>query len=444
MDTPYVDTARAFLNNGLAEAMATFNWPFLPILMATFSKLSGLSLESSGHLLNALFLAGACSLMVDYARRSFPEAIWPICLTILALPGMNHYRNELLREYGCWFFCMLSFWIIMRCSDRHRQPLIIASPLALTTAALFRPEALALLPALVLYVVSIHWKNFRSLLSPGIVGIALVGILISGTLALSVTTDPLSRISGDLGRINLERFEVKTQTLATALIPYARDQAGTILFWGSLALVPLKTLGQLGVFLLPLLYMIITRPVVPLIRRWAPFSWAFVMQLSVLCIFAVDMQFLAGRYVSVLQLFAAPLVGLSLHLLMELLKNWKLAIAGSAVFIMLSNVVSLDSDKQYFIEAGKWLAGHTTDSPRIYMESGRSAYYAGWRFSQRHTPADRTGLPEAVARNEYDLLVFEVARKNSDPTPWIRNLGLQAVHRFEHKIEKVIIARPRQ
>lgn len=100
----YVDTARVFQESGFAAAKANFNWPFLPILMACVSWLTGLNPEFAGYLINSLFMAGTMALMVACARRQFPEAIWPICLVLLALPGLNHYRDEILREYGCWFF----------------------------------------------------------------------------------------------------------------------------------------------------------------------------------------------------------------------------------------------------------------------------------------------------------------------------------------------------
>jgi hypothetical protein len=58
----YVEIARAFLDGGFVAAYATFHWPFLGILMAVVSQLTGLGLEASGLLLNGLFLAGTCGL----------------------------------------------------------------------------------------------------------------------------------------------------------------------------------------------------------------------------------------------------------------------------------------------------------------------------------------------------------------------------------------------
>ena len=113
----YVEAARDFLQGGFEATLQIGRLAFFPILMALVSKLTGIGLEKTGHLLNALFMAGACALLVASAQRQLPEAIWSICLVVLALPGLNHYRDELIREYGCWFFMMLSFWLALRWAE---------------------------------------------------------------------------------------------------------------------------------------------------------------------------------------------------------------------------------------------------------------------------------------------------------------------------------------
>lgn len=440
----YVDTARAFLSDGLSGAQAIFNWPFLPILMALLSKASGLGLENAGHLLNALFLAGACSLMVDCARRSFPEAAWAACLTILALPGMNNYRNELLREYGSWFFVMLAFWLALRWAEQPRWVWLVASPAALLVAALFRPEAMVLLPALALhfFLAARAKSTLRRLLALVVIsGFALVLFLL---LVHSEENSLLTRIAGDLDRVSVERFDAKARALAAALIPYARDQAGSVLFWGSLSLIPTKATEQLGLFVLPLLYLAVSQPVLPAIRRWAPFSWAFLLQLVVLGIFALDMQFLAGRYVSVLQLFSVPVVSYALYVFLERFDRFRPLIVAVLVAVMLSNVLSFSAGKSHFIEAGRWLSANAEDSPRVCVESARAAYYAGWRFAARPTPADRTLLRESIERQACDLVVLEANRKTPDPTPWLADMKLEEIQRFGRGKEQVVIARPRK
>ena len=80
----YLEKAGAILEYGLTAGMAfgkvsaelkrVGEWVFLPALIAAFSKVTGLGPETAAHLLNALFLAGSCALLVDWVRRRVPEA----------------------------------------------------------------------------------------------------------------------------------------------------------------------------------------------------------------------------------------------------------------------------------------------------------------------------------------------------------------------------------
>lgn len=72
----YVQTAQLFLDSGFPAAIERFGWPFLSISMALVSKFSGLGLETTGHLLNALSAAGTCALMVSCARHREPAIVW--------------------------------------------------------------------------------------------------------------------------------------------------------------------------------------------------------------------------------------------------------------------------------------------------------------------------------------------------------------------------------
>lgn len=439
----YVDTARNFLDAGLDSALATFNWPFLPILMACVSKLTGLGLETSGHLINALFLAGACGLMVNCAGRKFPEAVWPTCLVLLSLPGLNHYRNELLREYGCWFFFMLSFWLAMRWSDMPRLGTALAAQLALGVAALFRPEALTFFPVLTIwqFFAAPRGERWRRILV--ISSLPLLGLATLAMIFLTGQLEFVPRLAGELNRINFANFDAKAQALAAALIPYARDRAGTILFFGSIAIIPLKSIEQLGIFIVPVLFLFSAAPVRSILVRWQPFSWAFLAHLLVLGVFVLDLQFLAGRYVIVLQLLAVPVIGYSTWLLMARLPHLKHFIIIVSIIAMTSNVVTLNPGKQHFIQAGSWLAQNATDSPRIYMESPRAAYYAGWRFSGRKTTQDRSLLPESLATGSYDLVVLETSDNEADIAPWLESIGLREIQRFGRADrELVVIAEP--
>jgi hypothetical protein len=438
----YVESARNFVEGGFAAAYATFHWPFLSILMAVVSQVTGLDLEASGQVINALFLAGACALLVACAGRLFPEAVWPMATVLLALPGFNDYRDELLREYGCWFFVMLSFWLALRWADRPRWLPAMAVQLSLIVAALFRTEALAFFPTLILWQLfeAPAGERWRRLAMIGGLPLAGLGVLFALYFSGQLGT---GRLASDFGRFSVERFNAKALAMASAFIGYARDQARTVLFFGSLAIVPLKFVGKMGIFVLPLLYAFRGQSLRAMLGRCRLFAWAFLAHALVLCAFVLDLQFLAGRYVGLLLAFSAPLTGYGLWLLMQRFPAWKIPMMLLVLVVMVTNVVSLAPTKKHFVEAGGWLATNASDSPRVYVESPRAAYYAGWRFTARSLPEDRSALALGVKQGKYDLVVLEVSREEANAGRLLQELKLAEVARFAHPNgDAVIVARP--
>lgn len=438
----YVETARTFMEGGLDAAHKTFELALFPILMAGVSQLTGLGLEASGQLMNGLFMAGACGLLVTCASRMFPEAAWHICLVVLALPGFNGYRDELLREYGCWFFVMLSFWLALRWSDAPRWSLALALQLSILVAALFRPEAVVFFPALILWQIveapaDERWRRILMIGGLPLLGLAtLLALYAGGNLGHG-------RLAHDFGRFSLERFDAKALAMAPAFMEYARDQARTILFFGSLAIIPVKFVTKMGIFILPLLYSFQGQALRTLLGRNRIFPWAFLAHLAVLAVVVLELQFLSGRYLGLLLAFAAPLTGYGLWLLMRRFPAWKIPMVVLAVLLMANNVVSPRPAKQHYVAAGAWLAKNASDSPRVYVESSHAAYYAGWHMRQKLSAANRAELASGLAQGKYDIVVFEVSHKKPDTQPRLDELKLSRIAGFTHPNgDAVIIARP--
>ena len=104
--------------------------------------------------------------------------------------------------------------------------------------------------------------------------------------------------------------------------------------------------------------------------------------------------------------------------------------------------MSLNSGKQHFPQAGLWLAQNAADSPRVFIESPRAAYYAGWRFSPR-LAQNRSQLKEGLAQKKYDLVVLEVSSDEREVDSWLQNLGLHEIKRFNQAgRDCIIIAEP--
>lgn len=441
----YVRTAQAFIDGGFEAAGRLFNWIFLPVLMALLSQATGLGLESAGHLLNALFMAGACALMVACVRDRHPEAAWSACLMVLAMPGLNEYRNELLREYGCWFFVMLAFRLALRWTERPGWAAALGVQAALGLAALFRPEALALFPALLLWQLfaaprAERWQRLAMLGAlPLAAGLLLALLYWSGRLPGQ------SRLAFDLGRLSMERFDAKARVLASALIVYAHQEARTILLFGSLAIVPLHVLGKLGLLVVPLANLFVARAGRDALARYPLFAWGIAAHLLVLAVFVIDLQFLAGRYVGLVLLLLVPFVATGFWLLVRRFPRWRPLAVALALLLALANVVSMHPAKTHFVDAGRWLAQAHRDPGGVYIDSNRTAYYAGW-FDVAPAPRnDRAAIEQAARDGHYELFVLELSRKDAPAEDWLRSIGLEITQRFIHpNQDAVIVAVPRR
>ncbi|MCP5267988.1 MAG: hypothetical protein H6943_03000 [Zoogloeaceae bacterium] len=440
----YINTAQAFLEGGFTAAKASFAWPFLSIGIAIISRLTGLGLEHAGYLLNAFFMAGTCALMIACIERRTPELAWWSCLIVLALPGLNEYRNELLREYGCWFFIMLAFWLALRWAERPSWFTALPPQLALSAAALFRPEALALFPAL------IAWQLFAAPRGERWQRVAMLGILplLGGSVLLMLFLGGQlgagNRLAVDFGRLNVARFDAKAQALAAALIDYAQNQARTILLFGSLALIPIKLINKFGLFLAPLAFLFVARELRTSATRYPLFIWGIGAHLLVLAVFVTDLQFLAGRYVGLILLFSTPFVAAGMALIAARYHRLRWLLLVLTIAIMLANVISLGQGKTHFVDAGHWLSSNAQESSRVYIDSGRTAYHAGWRkipVQRERNNRSEIEKPETQAR--FDLFVLEVSRKDAPIDDWLASSGLRIVKRFDHpNRDAVLVVQP--
>lgn len=427
----YVHTALEFLDNGFDAAIKTYRFPFLSILMALVAKLTGLGPEHAGYLLNAMFMAGASALLVSCVGRAGPELAWPACLAVLSIPGVNEYRHELLREYGCWFFVMLGLWLALRWEENPRWMTALATQASLATAALFRLEALAFFVALFFWQV---WQappaeRVRRLVLIGglpiIGGIVLLGLYFGGNISKS------SKFADEVRHFSLESFDVKAQALAASLIDFGKANAGTILFVGSLAIVPLKIIGKLDLMLVPLAFAIFSGQFRSASVRFSLFAWGTAACLLVLAVFAVDLQFLQGRYTGLLLLCIVPFVGFGLWQMMQRYPRWRALILLLAGLTMIVNLKAFGPSSRYFVEAGTWLSSNIKDTSRVYNDSGRMLHYAGWYKLALRQKQDRSSIASVLAEKKYDYFVLEVSPKDPPIQPWLDKNGLKVLKRFD-------------
>lgn len=444
----YVHTAQAFLEGGFSQAHASFNWPFLPIFMALAAKLTGLDLVQAGYLLNALFMAGTCALMVASVQGGHEKLGWWAALVVLAIPGFNEYRDGLTREYGAWFFIMLSFWLAIIWESRLNVWRALLVQFALGMAALFRPEAVAFFPAL------IAWQFFSSpypggqwralfLASLPLLGTAFLVALYFGKFSESAN-QIFARLLSDIGRISTDRFNAKADVLASGIIEYSRHNAATILFWGSLALIPIKFITKLKLLFIPLLFLRFDTETRQQLKPFALFFWSLLAHLIVLSIFVLDLQFIAGRYIGPMLLFSTPFIAFGLHSVLQFRQKWQKPAILLLALMSIANVHVLSTPKTHFKEAGLWLKQHIASPEKVYINSSRSAFHADWHKIPVDIRNNQQAIAEAAATGRFEYYVIELSNDDPPPEPWISKADLQLIQEFKHGSgSRIIILQPR-
>ena len=232
--------------------------------------------------------------------------------------------------------------------------------------------------------------------------------------------------------------------MAAALNDFGKANAGTILFVGSLAVVPLKLIGKLDFFLLPLIFIVFSGQLRPTLARFPLFAWGIAAYLIVLAMFVIDMQFLQGRYVGLAMLFSAPFVGFGLWQMMQRYPRWRALILLLAGLTMIANLKAFGPSSRYYVEAGSWLSSNVKDTSRVYNESGRMLHYAGWYKTALMAKETRDSIGKVLAENKYYYFVLEASPKDPPIQPWLDNNGLKVLKRFDRKSGRgaVVVAIP--
>lgn len=425
----YVHTAQLFLEQGFSAAKAAFSWPLLPILMAGISKISGLELGLSGHILNALFLAGCGVLLLSILAKVWPETVWPTCFVILAIPGLNEYRHELLREYGSWFFLLLAWWFAIRWNESMRWRDVLAAQASVLASALFRPEAIAFLPAMVLWQLASKREEGR-LRRIFMMSLLPLFVMVMGLVAWATGLLP-DRLMGEVQRFAWAGFDRKTMALSEELVIYAKPNAGNILFWGSLALVPLRIINKMGVFVLPAILAFNLLGGWRAVARISLFGWALLFHFLVLGVFVVDQQFLSGRYVAITLWLLSPWLGYGLLVIWQRFPKVRMIGVMLLLLIAIANLKPTSSSRSDFLkEAGAWLATNASDPSRVYSESPRVLYYAGWYFIKPVQRHDRSEFLQGLKTDDYEWAVLWVTRKSEPVESWIAENNLEIARKF--------------
>lgn len=405
----YVRVAELFLHDGVGAAFAHYPWASYSALFAHLI-LFGLDLFSAGLLINAVFYALIAAAFVSLT--SALTAQWPLrerqgallfAVAVISLyPQLNEYRSMLLRDVGFWAFTLLGLQQLIHAARatglsnfwRHA----VAFVLSLGAALLFRVEALVYLllsPCLFLALRGANGNRraadaarLLALMAGAAVLTAAVGVVagldIPGLFArFFANYRPFlnSLVSPGVD----QRAALDATILADHALLFSQSESFFLRIAGAAYSLGHAILAAIGLpFVCALLALAALRtrtPSQPLeaARDAQTLILGFILiNLFILCGFALVTRFVSGRYVMLLGL----LVALYLPLL---LARWHSESASGFArvffglffaYCLIDSFISFGRDKTYLNEAEAWIAqyGAENEAVSLLSNSRRLAY----------------------------------------------------------------------
>lgn len=425
----YIDIARSISNNGLSVAFERFSWPWYSILIAFIHDVTGFNHEFIAYLATILFMAGTCSLTVSMVKRKSPETVYWAMLLVLSVPVFNNFRAEIIRETGFWFFIVLAVWLVLfdRKIDFLRGLYI---QLAITAAALFRLEALFLIPAIFIYFLfrrsSASEQNRFVALFKCFYGFFFLFLL--GFFAV-LSTDFLAqpRVAQNLYLINpyniYKSFVFVSDSFAQAvLLKWSHSDAAVIVFFGFLAALVLRIISYAGIASLILLDKNGRKSLIEGAKKYKLHLIAIILYFIVLLIFFFQVKFINSRYSALLLILSVPILAVAVHGCMLKWPKLTNLFVFLSLLLMLSNVISTSTKKTHYLEAANWVQKNTKITDRIYYEDSRVAYYADRGYPSM--PLVTEVMKNKNYIDSYDYFVIESDLKNNFFLQWMEENNL--------------------
>ncbi len=428
----YIDVAQQVTEQGPDVAWAAFDWPWFSLLLAATHSILRLPLELSAYLWCGLFFAGTSALMVDCVRQRSPDITRWACLVMLAMPAVNAFRNDIIRECGFWFFCTLALWLALRWHARGGWLRAAFIHMAIVAAALFRLEALLLIPALALWQLPGLWSSSRRLsffqfsLLPvlGLLVVSVTGVLLSARVVLYLDMIEPHGVFAS--------FQMLCDQFANSLInKYSQDEAGRIIFFGILATLTITFVKLMGPFAVPFILRRNWGVLGIYWRDYRPFAWAALLYLVVLVLFFIKQQFMNARYMSFLNLLFVPVLAMGLAAFAREFPRLGKGLVVLALLVMLSNVISTGAGKTHYIEAGRWMSAHVESDAPTYFTDGRISYYAGRGYVMPVLTQEEAISPAHAGDYRY----FVIEAKGDEPwlNEWLAAHKLRILEHFANR-----------
>jgi 4-amino-4-deoxy-L-arabinose transferase-like glycosyltransferase len=458
----YLRTAALFDQGDWRGALALYPWPLYSWLVFFAGRLSGLGLEYSAHLLDALLTGAAAYFFIALVKQlgGNDKVLVAAALIVLLHPRMNDYRTFIGRDPGYWAFYLAAMLMFIRYFQRPDWKHAAGWGTSMALATLFRIEGAVIL-LLLPFALLLREETSLTARLRLIVGAHAVTLLVAGGFVawgLISHPDPASLHTGRLAEL-IDRLQNFGHQLAGGLQDKAALLNQSVLNKWSAE----HAMSALITALLVILVSEIVAVASPLyiflaFHAWyrAHFqpprgakvilTWSMLLNVLILTVFLVTQFFLSGRFVMALALTLMLLAPFSLvavydkwqaRRFLPFRKNW-LFPALCAVFSVsaVHSLYSFGPSKDHIKQAGIWIKNNTPQDARLYSDSPIVPFYAAksatdWSRAFNREEARR--IIEEGSWRSYQYLAVNVKRKHpEEASRLIEKLGREPIARFNN------------
>lgn len=424
----YMNMVRAFLEGGLTETAQLFNWPFFSILVSGIHILTGLSLETSGELLNVLLfvlftdsLVLICSNILPNSRQVFIAALF-----ILGFTLFNDYRAYLFRDMGYWAFTGYSLYLLIKFSQKPSWFYALTWQGTMIMSILFRIEGVVLLLAMpfFLFKTAPDWKiACKQIVMLWSLVIIIVGIALSIALSQTSLVIAFGKISEIISYIDfptlLQDFRDKSEIInAQVMSHFDKDSGALILASGLLVMILQKIITALSVsYIVFYLYTYFSKHAPQHIQSnyHQLFIFFVAVNFLILLMFVFKQYFLSTRYGVML------ITGLFLLMLPRIctfVENAWLQKRKGVLFFTFLIVVAGPIDtftvsvfKGYIKDAAIWAAENLPENSKTITSDLIIDYYMRENNSKTQVELDTQNRPLNISTYDYVIVTIKT---NSD------------------------------
>ena len=425
----YVLAGEAFLRGDMQSGLDAYKWPVYSMTIAMFSHLSGLSVETSALVFNAICrcLAGFAFIKLIHKLGANVSQLFIGAALYIFYPGLNEVQSMIIRDFA-YLACFL--WMVVFYVNQISNPNRLnfcGFLLAGLLATAYRIEGLVLVTGLlVLYLLS-------GTVNPRIRRVGLLTVIVVlPAMVYGLLQWIYDGAAGNAWSILSNMFALLEEDLDASIAAVETTWLKgilEILFWPILLLTPFWRLGfniaevlSVGFtiilfagWLVRPFYFQTTQTSTLMVQAW---KRLVLINLLVLVGFILIKQIVTDRYPISLVLLLMMFLPFAMTRLIDIAKNHStrrgMAVAWTlGILVLLNSVEGLDrfSSKHHLKEAGLWIAAQSEGDygkSKIYSNNRIVDYYAGTtevredqyysdRLVQRVTLSDRWKLLRFLA-----------------------------------------------